>query len=65
MRLGIFAGIIFFLSFFLLLADQAGYPVDLDDLDPDAFLNAMIASFDGDEEPLAAVIRGLVEDQAD
>jgi cell filamentation protein, protein adenylyltransferase len=52
------------LSFFLLLADQAGYPIELDDLDPDAFLNAMIASFDGDEEPLAAVIRGLVEDRA-
>jgi cell filamentation protein len=49
------------LSFFLLLADQAGYPIDLEDLEPDTFLNAMIASFDGDEEPLAAVILGLVE----
>lgn len=53
------------LSFFLLLADYAGYPIDLEDLDPDAFLNAMIASFDGDEKPLAVVIQGLVEDQAD
>ena len=53
------------LSFFLLLADQAGYPINLEELDPDAFLNAMIASFDGDEEPLSAVIRGLIKDKAD
>ena len=53
------------LSFFLLLTDHAGYPIDLEDLDPDAFLDAMIASFDGDEEPLTAVIRGLVERKAD
>jgi cell filamentation protein len=52
------------LSFFLLLADQAGYPIDLEDLDPDAFLNAMIASFEGDEKPLAAVIRSLVKDRS-
>jgi cell filamentation protein len=53
------------LSFFLLLADHAGYPIDLEDLEPDTFLDAMIASFDGDEEALAAVILGLVRDQAD
>lgn len=53
------------LSFFLMLADHAGHPVDLDELDPDAFLNAMIASFEGDEAPLAAVIKDLVEDEAD
>lgn len=40
------------LSFFLLLADQAGYPSDLEDLGPEAFLNAMIASFHGDEARL-------------
>jgi cell filamentation protein len=50
------------LSFFLLLADQAGYTIDLDALDPDAFLQAMIASFDGDEAPLSAAIEGLIED---
>ena len=49
------------LSFFLLLADQAGYAIDLEALDPDAFLQAMITSFDGDEAPLAAVIQGLVD----
>ncbi|MGY4572133.1 Fic family protein [Bradyrhizobium sp. USDA 3256] len=53
------------LSFFLVLADHAGHPIDLDDLDPDAFLKAMIASFDGDEESLAAVIQNLVADQAE
>jgi cell filamentation protein len=52
------------LSFFLLLADQAGHPIDLQDLDPDAFLNAMIAAFDGNEAPLAGVILDLVEDSA-
>ncbi|RZI39362.1 adenosine monophosphate-protein transferase, partial [Herbaspirillum sp. HC18] len=53
------------LSFFLLLADYAGHPIDLQALDPNAFLNAMIAAFDGDEGPLAAVIHGLLKDQAD
>ena len=53
------------LSFFLLLTDHAGYPINLEDLDPDTFLNAMIASFEGDEEHLAAVIQGLVKDEAD
>ncbi|WP_376707086.1 Fic family protein [Bradyrhizobium agreste] len=51
------------LSFFLLLADRAGHPIDLEDLDPYAFLNAMIAAFDGDEAPLAGVIQGLVENK--
>jgi cell filamentation protein, protein adenylyltransferase len=53
------------LSFFLLLADHAGYPIDLEDLDPDAFLDAMIASFEGDEKSLAAVIQGLLGGRAD
>lgn len=48
------------LSFFLLLAEHAGHPIDLEELDPDAFLNAMIASFEGDEKPLTEVIAGLV-----
>lgn len=53
------------LSFFLLMADHAAYPIDLADLDPDAFLDAMIASFDGDEAPLAKVIQHLVKDRTD
>ncbi|MGJ5178794.1 Fic/DOC family protein [Bradyrhizobium oligotrophicum] len=51
------------LSFFLLLADQAGHAIDLEALDPDAFLQAMIASFDGDETLLAAAIERLIEDE--
>jgi cell filamentation protein len=52
------------LSFFLLLADHAGYPIDLEDLDPNAFLDAMIASFDGDEKPLTVMIQGLLKGRA-
>jgi cell filamentation protein len=48
------------LTFFTLLADYAGQPIDLDKLDPHKMLAAMIASFDGDEAKLANVIQGLV-----
>ena len=44
------------LTFFALLADRAGQTLDLEKLDPDA----MIASFDGDESELTAVINGLI-----
>jgi cell filamentation protein len=47
------------LSFFLLLADQAGHSIDLEKFDPEAFLESMIRSFEGDEAPLGAVIEGL------
>jgi cell filamentation protein len=50
------------MSFFLLLADQAGHPLDLDDFEPDTFMNAMITSFNADEAPLAALIERLVAD---
>jgi cell filamentation protein len=50
------------LSFFLLLAEQAGHSLAFDKFDPDAFLEAMIVSFGGNEEPLASVIEGLVAD---
>src|SRR5581483_3135883 len=53
------------LSFFLLLAEQAGHPIDLDRFDPDDVLDAMIASFEGNEAPLAAIIKELVEGAAD
>jgi cell filamentation protein len=42
------------------LADRAGQPLDLERLDPDAMLNAMIASFDGDESELAMVVLRLI-----
>jgi cell filamentation protein len=48
------------LTFFVLLADGAGYALDLERLDPDVMLDAMIASFDGDEIKLVEVIRELI-----
>jgi cell filamentation protein len=50
------------LSFFLLLADQAGHPLDFDRFDPDMFLNAMITSFNADEGPLGSLIARLIAD---
>jgi len=41
------------------LAEHAGRPLDLDAFEPEQFLNAMIASFKGDELPLAAIIEEL------
>ena len=49
------------LTFFALLADRAGQTLDLEKLDPDAMLKAMIASFDGDESRLKAVIGELAD----
>lgn len=49
------------LSFFLLLAEQAGRPIGLVRFDPARFLEAMIASFKGNEAPLAEAIRHLIE----
>lgn len=48
------------LTFLALLADQAGHPLDLDKLNPRATLAAMIKSFNGNEQPLAALISDLV-----
>jgi cell filamentation protein len=47
------------LTFLALLADQAGHPLDLDRLDPERTLDAMIKSFSGDERPLTALIKRL------
>jgi cell filamentation protein len=49
------------LSFFALLADHAGHPLDFDRLDPEAMLGAMIVSFDGDEQWLAEIIRKMID----
>lgn len=51
------------LTYLALLADRAGHPLDLDKLDPQAILQATIASFGGKEDPLAQVIRQLLPDQ--
>jgi cell filamentation protein len=48
------------LSFFALLADNAGHALNLDRLEPGEMLAAMIASFDGNEEGLVAVIQELI-----
>jgi cell filamentation protein len=48
------------LSFLTVLAEQAGHPIEFAQLDPKAMLNAAIRSFDGDEQPLAALIRRLI-----
>jgi cell filamentation protein len=44
------------LSFLLLLADNAGHPLDISQMDPETMLHAMIASFEGDEEPLVQLL---------
>lgn len=49
------------LSFLILLAEQAGHPLNLDKLDPEAVLAATIRSFAGSEKPLLAVIRKLIK----
>jgi len=49
------------LTFFALLADQAGHPLKIQNLNPDEMLAAMIASFDGDERRLTDVIHALIE----
>ena len=49
------------LAFMATLAAAAGHPLDFQRLDPPAFLAAMIASFQGDEDGLASALQGLVE----
>lgn len=47
------------LSFFFLLANKAGCPLDLGRIQPDAFLAAMVASFGGDTRLLVREISAL------
>jgi cell filamentation protein len=42
------------------LADRARHPLNFDKIEPDEMLQAMIASFGGDERKLAAIIERLV-----
>ncbi len=46
--------------FLLMLADRAGHPLDLQRLHPPDMLHATIASFAGDERPLADLILSLM-----
>lgn len=48
------------LSFVALLANDAGHPLDLVKLHPDEFLEAMVASFRGDEEPLRRALASMI-----
>ena len=49
------------LTYLALLATRAGHPLRLDRMNPEAMLAAMVASFKGDEAPLADLIAGLIE----
>lgn len=48
------------LSFFAMLANDAGYPLDMGKLQPKNMLQAMVDSFDGDEGPLRKLIEELI-----
>lgn len=48
------------LSFLILLADRVGHPIHLDRMDPQAIMQAVIASFNGAEKPLADLILSLI-----
>jgi cell filamentation protein len=49
------------LAYLTLLAERAGHALALARLTPQAILDATIISFQGDEQPLAAVIHSLIE----
>ena len=48
------------LALLTLLAERAGHPLTLDNLDPTAMLAAMVTSFSGKEAKLAKLIETLV-----
>ncbi len=48
------------LTFLVLLGNRAGLQVDLDHLDPEAILDAMIRSFSGDERRLVRAIKRMI-----
>lgn len=49
------------LAFMALVGAQAGHPLVLTRLKPRAFLAAIVRSFHGDEEPLAAQLAALID----
>jgi cell filamentation protein len=49
------------LSFLTVLAEHAEHPLAFARLEPATILKAMINSFEGDERPLAALIRQLID----
>jgi cell filamentation protein len=50
------------MTFLALLADQAGHQLDLERLEPEPFLEAMLASFRGETADLVFHIRQLIDD---
>lgn len=48
-------------SFLVELSEQAGHALNLDRLDPRAFMRVMIESFAGSEKPLAHIIGELID----
>jgi len=48
------------LAFASLMAARAEHPLQLDRLEPDKFLKAMIVSFSGNDKPLAQIVRKLI-----
>jgi cell filamentation protein len=49
------------LTFLTLLAERAGHPLALWKMNPERIMKAVIASFGGQEEPLARIISDLIE----
>ena len=47
-------------AFLAMLAAEAGHPLDLTRIEPNAWMTAMVRSFYGDEIPLATQIRALI-----
>jgi len=50
------------LAFLILLAERAGNPLALEQLDPLAILKAVVESFGGREQPLVHMIAGLIQE---
>ncbi len=48
-------------SFILLLADRAGHPLNLAKLIPGRFMEAMVASFEKDEQQLSMELKRLID----
>lgn len=48
------------MAFFAMLADQAGFSLKLEKLEPEPFLGAMIESFQGRMDALTAQLRALM-----
>lgn len=48
------------LTFLILLAERAEHPINLKKMNPTAIMQAVIASFGGNEKPLASLILSLI-----